>query len=88
MGPLAQCLLAGIAQLGRPKKAGLVQCAITLCPGIPAAQFDSFGSDEDAPDPIEDEPHTIYSCSGGPEAGLQNCEDKVQAYSSEHRQPK
>ena len=33
-------------------------------PGIPAAWFDSFDSDEDAPDPIEDEHHVIFSCSG------------------------
>ncbi len=33
-------------------------------PGIPTAQFDSFDSDEDAPDPIEDEHHVIFSCSG------------------------
>ena len=32
--------------------------------GLPAAQFDSFDSDEDADDPIEDEHHVIFACSG------------------------
>ncbi len=27
-------------------------------------QFDSFDSDEDADDPIEDEHHVIFACSG------------------------
>ena len=35
-----------------------------LNPGLPAAQFDSFDSDEDADDPIEDEHHVIFACSG------------------------
>ncbi len=35
-----------------------------LNPGLPAAQFVSFDSDEDADDPIEDEPHVIFACSG------------------------
>ncbi len=33
-------------------------------PGLPAAQFDSFDSDEDADDPIEDEHLIIIACSG------------------------
>ncbi len=32
-----------------------------LTPGLPAAQFDSFDSDEDADDPIEDEHHVIFA---------------------------
>ncbi len=32
-----------------------------LNPGLPAAQFDSFDSDEDAADPIEDEHHVIFA---------------------------
>ncbi len=32
-----------------------------LNPGLPAAQFDSFDSDEDADDPID---HAIFACSG------------------------
>ena len=37
-----------------------------LNPGLPAAQFDSFDSDEDADidEPIEDEHHVIFACSG------------------------
>ncbi len=41
---------------------------IVLNPGLPAAQSDSFDSDEDANDPIEDdhmhEHHVIFACSG------------------------
>ncbi len=33
-------------------------------PRLPAAQFDSFDSAEDADDPIEDEHHVIFACSG------------------------
>ena len=33
-------------------------------PGLSAAQFDSFDSDEDGPEPIEDEHHVIFDCSG------------------------
>ncbi len=33
-------------------------------PGLSAAQLDSFDSDEDADDPIEDEHHVIFACSG------------------------
>ncbi len=29
--------------------------------GLPAAQFDSFDSDEDADDPIEDEHHVTFA---------------------------
>ncbi len=35
-----------------------------LNPGLPAAQLDSFDSDEDADDPFEDEHHVIFACSG------------------------
>ncbi len=35
-----------------------------LNPGLPAAQFNSFDSDEDADDPIEDEHHVTFACSG------------------------
>ncbi len=35
-----------------------------LNPGLPADQFDSFDSDEDAEDPIENENHVIFACSG------------------------
>ncbi len=35
-----------------------------LNPGFPAAQFDSFDADEDADDPIEDEHHVVFACSG------------------------
>ncbi len=35
-----------------------------LNPGLPAAQSDSFDSYEDADDPIEDEHHVIFACSG------------------------
>ena len=35
-----------------------------LNPGLPAAQFDSFDSDEDADDPIEDDHHVVFACSG------------------------
>ena len=33
-------------------------------PGIPEAEFDSFDSDEESADPIEDEHHMIFDCSG------------------------
>ena len=33
-------------------------------PGLDAAQFDSFDSDDEADDPIEDEHHAIFACSG------------------------
>ena len=33
-------------------------------PGLDDAYFDSFDSDDDAPDPIEDEHHVIFACSG------------------------
>ena len=33
-------------------------------PGLDAAQFDSFDSDDEAADPIEDEHHAIFACSG------------------------
>ena len=33
-------------------------------PGLDAAQFDSFDSDDGAADPIEDEHHAICACSG------------------------
>ena len=29
---------------------------------LPAEQFDSFDSDEEAPDPIEDEHHVVFTC--------------------------
>ena len=32
-------------------------------PGLPPEYFDSFDSDEDAPDPVEDELHAIFHCS-------------------------
>ncbi len=35
-----------------------------LYPGLPAAPFDSFDSGEDADDPIEDEHHVLFACSG------------------------
>ncbi len=35
-----------------------------LHPGLPAAQFDTFDSDEDSDDPIEDEHQVIIACSG------------------------
>ncbi len=35
-----------------------------LKPGLPAAQFDTFDSDEDAYDTIEDEHHVMFACSG------------------------
>lgn len=31
---------------------------------VPAQYFDSFDSDEEGPDPIEDEHHMIFECSG------------------------
>lgn len=33
-------------------------------PGLPAAYFDSFDSDEEGSDPVEDEHHMIFECSG------------------------
>ena len=33
-------------------------------PGLDAAHFDSFDSDDEAADPIEDEHHAIFACSG------------------------
>ena len=33
-------------------------------PGLDAAQFDSFDTDDEATDPIEDEHHAIFACSG------------------------
>lgn len=33
-------------------------------PGLPEAEFDSFDSDEEGADPIEDEHHMIFDCSG------------------------
>ena len=33
-------------------------------PGLPAAQFDSFDSEEESVDPVEDEFHMIFVCSG------------------------
>ena len=33
-------------------------------PGLDAVQFDSFDSDDEAADPIEDEYHAIFACSG------------------------
>ena len=33
-------------------------------PGLPAAQFDSFDSDEEDANHIEDEHHMIFDCSG------------------------
>ena len=33
-------------------------------PGLPPEQFDSFDSDEESSDPIEDEHHMIFVCSG------------------------
>ena len=38
-------------------------------PGLDAAQFDSFDSDDEATDPIEDEHHAIFACSGYVYAG-------------------
>ncbi len=35
----------------------------TTNPDVPADCFDAFDSDEDAPDPIEDEHHAIFECS-------------------------
>ncbi len=35
-----------------------------LNPGLPAAQLDSFDSDEDAGDPSENEHHVCFACSG------------------------
>ena len=32
-------------------------------PGLDAAHFDIFESDNDAPDPKEDEHHAIFACS-------------------------
>ena len=32
--------------------------------GLPAAQLDTFDSDEDTDTPIEDEHHVIFACSG------------------------
>ena len=31
-------------------------------PGLPADQFDSFDSDEESTDPVEDEHHVIFDC--------------------------
>ena len=33
-------------------------------PGLPPEQFDSFDSDEESSDPVEDEHHMIFVCSG------------------------
>ena len=33
-------------------------------PGLPAAHFDSFDSDDEASDPIEDEHHVVFDCPG------------------------
>ncbi len=33
-------------------------------PGLPAAQFDTFDSDEHADDPIEDEHHATFASTG------------------------
>ena len=33
-------------------------------PDVSADCFDTFDSDEDAPDPKEDEHHAIFECSG------------------------
>ena len=40
-------------------------------PGIPAQYFDSFDSDEEGPDPIEDEHHMIFECSAYASARIQ-----------------
>ena len=31
-------------------------------PGLPTDQFDSFESDEESTDPVEDEQHVIFDC--------------------------
>ena len=48
-----------------------VRCATigALDPGLPAAQFDSFDSDEVAEDPSEDEHYIVFACSGYVYAG-------------------
>ena len=40
-------------------------------PGLPAQYFDSFDSDEEGLDPIEDEHHMIFECSGYASARVQ-----------------
>ncbi len=66
-GPLPQAcrLFLKCGQQGALAKFGhFADFLVHKAVGLPAAQFDSFDSDEDADDPIEDEHHVIFACSG------------------------
>ena len=43
-------------------------------PGLPPEQFDAFDSDDDSSDPIEDEHHAIFDCSGYADAREHFCD--------------
>ena len=57
-------------ETGRHAKTDVHNRTCPMCPrrivnpGLPTAQFDSFDSDEEDVDPIEDEHHMIFDCSG------------------------